>query len=253
MLLCRCALVFSPRSSPSLFPSLFVSPLASAPHVLPPHTALQVMAPYKAQQGVTVLEIGVKKGGSLKLWREYFSSPSARIIGTDIDPGVPSFPSDVGVKVLILDSTDLAAVRRSFGVEAQLDVVVDDGCHRLSCIKQTFMNLRGLLKPDGVCVKSRFRVGIRTRAATHALTNTTIHLHTRPMIAVSRYVVEDFPSYYVDYVKAGNDWEPKSIFAGEEGWKVCTLQDLDPSSFIVVVYPPLSRAPILDGCVGPVL
>ena len=113
------------------------------------------MAPYQAQESVTLLEVGVKKGGSLKLWREYFTSPSARIIGSDIDPGVPTFPSDVGVKVLILDSTDLAAVRRSFGIGAQLDVIVDDGCHRLSCIKQTFMNLRGLLKPDGVYVEPR--------------------------------------------------------------------------------------------------
>ena len=62
--------------------------------------------------------------------------------------------------------------------------------------------------------------------------------------------MEDWPSYYADFVRKGNDWEPESVFAGEEGWTVCALQDRDPSAFLVVVYPPQSRAPTLEGCVG---
>ena len=50
-----------------------------------------------------VLEVGVKKGGSLVLWREYFSDKTS-VFGVDVDRFGPTFPRDAGVKVLSLDS-----------------------------------------------------------------------------------------------------------------------------------------------------
>ena len=72
----------------------------------PSYVALydMILKPYQ-QNASAVLEIGVKKGGSLKLWREYFSFQT-HIYGIDIDPGVPTFPKDSHIKVLIVDTTD---------------------------------------------------------------------------------------------------------------------------------------------------
>ena len=173
----------------------------------------KVMAPYQLLPSVGVLEIGVKKGGSIKLWREYFGD-SARIFGSDIDAAVPSFPSDVGIKVLIMDSTDPVAVQQSFGKRPhQLDVIIDDGCHKLTCIRDTFDNMIPLLKETGV------------------------------------YIIEDYPDYYLTHMELSRYWEPETLFGFAPGWKVCTRQDRDPKSFIVVVYPPNSLAPMIGNCV----
>lgn len=113
-----------------------------------------VLAPYVGRD-VNVLEIGVKKGGSLKLWRELFT-PASRIFGIDIDPGVPSFPFDANVKTLTFSSLADAyepegVVRRAFrGV--QFDIIIDDGLHTRSGQLSTFYNLNSFLKPTGVYI-----------------------------------------------------------------------------------------------------
>ena len=53
-----------------------------------------LLEPYR-NSAKNVMEIGVKKGGSLKLWREYFHR-DAHIFGIDIDPAVPTFIGDSG-------------------------------------------------------------------------------------------------------------------------------------------------------------
>jgi hypothetical protein len=111
-----------------------------------------VLAPY-FKRDINLLEVGVKKGGSLKMWRELFS-PASRIFGIDIDPGIPSFPFDANIKTITLSSTaDVYddSVRNAFrGV--QFDVIVDDGLHTRAGQYATFRNLHPFLKPDGVFV-----------------------------------------------------------------------------------------------------
>lgn len=109
-----------------------------------------VLLPYRDRPDVRVLEVGVNKGGSLALWREYFSERAA-IFGIDVNPGVQTFPSDAGIKVVILDSRDSAAVAGAFrGLE--FDVIIDDGLHDPGAQRHTFDALRPLLKPSGVYV-----------------------------------------------------------------------------------------------------
>jgi cephalosporin hydroxylase len=77
---------------------------------------------------VTVLEIGVRLGGSLRMWRHYFGD-QARIFGLDIDPECRKFEAE-GFRVFIgdqADSTFLAACLVEMG---RPDIVIDDGGHR---------------------------------------------------------------------------------------------------------------------------
>lgn len=47
---------------------------------------------------ITILEVGVKMGGSIALWREYFSRHSF-VYGLDIEYTVPMFTLDPNIKV----------------------------------------------------------------------------------------------------------------------------------------------------------
>lgn len=66
-----------------------------------------------------LLEIGVKDGASLRMWREYY--PSAEIVGIDINK-----PLEIeGCTVLQMDQTDVYALREL----GKFDIIIDDGSH----------------------------------------------------------------------------------------------------------------------------
>jgi hypothetical protein len=115
---------------------------------LPIYDAL--FAPYRTRKDVRLLEVGVKKGGSLVLWREVFDA-SAFIYGIDVNPDVPMFARDAHMKVLILDSRDAAAVQAALS-GLKFDIIIDDGLHLPEAQAQTFTALRPFLEPTGVYV-----------------------------------------------------------------------------------------------------
>jgi hypothetical protein len=86
----------------------------------------KVLLPLR-EQFTNVLEIGVDKGFSLKMWEEYF--PNATIFGLDIDPECKKY--EVGrVKILVADQgdeTQLNQVGQEFG---SFDLILDDGSHK---------------------------------------------------------------------------------------------------------------------------
>ena len=79
---------------------------------------------------LTLLEIGVNRGGSLRMWREYFGA-SARIFGMDVNPACAAFASE-GVRIFIGDQADRDFLRRVKTEIGELDVVIDDGGHKTS-------------------------------------------------------------------------------------------------------------------------
>ncbi len=75
---------------------------------------------------INLLEMGVFKGDSLRLWQAYF--PKARVCGIDIDVR----PETEGLRVFAGDQKDaafLAAVVREAG---PFDVIIDDGSHMMA-------------------------------------------------------------------------------------------------------------------------
>jgi hypothetical protein len=109
-----------------------------------------LIAPYLRTPGVRLLEVGVKKGGSLVLWRELLH-PDAWIFGIDINPDVPTFRRDAHMKVLVLDSTDAAAVRAALG-DMTFDIIIDDGAHEPQEQWSTFVALSPYLSPTGTYI-----------------------------------------------------------------------------------------------------
>lgn len=108
-----------------------------------------LVQPYLSQD-ISILEIGVKKGGSLKLWRELFS-PKSTIYGLDIDPAAPTFNRDPNIKVIVADSNDVRLVRSTFS-HSQFDIIVDDGDHHANAQYKAFSALQLSLKRTGVYI-----------------------------------------------------------------------------------------------------
>lgn len=85
----------------------------------------------------TLLELGVYRGESLRMWRDYF--PKARIVGLDIDPEAarraPGFEVYVGSQA---DPELLDRVARELST---IDVVIDDASHINELTAASFRSL----------------------------------------------------------------------------------------------------------------
>ncbi|MEJ7891570.1 MAG: class I SAM-dependent methyltransferase [Solirubrobacteraceae bacterium] len=112
----------------------------------------EVYEPYLAPlrgRATSVLEIGVKRGGSMELWAEYF--PAARILGVDIKPGLKRFESDrIGIR--IGDQGDDAFLDSLIAEAGAFDVVIDDGSHEFADQRSTLLKLWPSVRPGGVYV-----------------------------------------------------------------------------------------------------
>ena len=97
---------------------------------------------------VRMLEIGVDQGGSLAMWRKYFGE-EAVIYGIDINPTCKMYNGRHG-EVRIGSQEDeyfLASVVEEMG---GIDIVLDDGSHVMSHLKQSLSFLYPLLADGGV-------------------------------------------------------------------------------------------------------
>ena len=97
---------------------------------------------------ITILEIGIAKGGSLRMWKNYFSSDST-IIGIDINPDCKKFEKD-NIKTYIGNQTDvnfLSSVIKDIG---KPDIIIDDGGHTSNQQIISFNYLFGHLNDKGI-------------------------------------------------------------------------------------------------------
>jgi hypothetical protein len=97
---------------------------------------------------ISVLEIGVHNGASLRTWKSYFRH--GKIFGIDIDPRCKDMEED-HIRVEIGSQDDAAFLRNCFGPDAKFDIVIDDGSHVNSFTMASFeylfnnrLNSRGI-------------------------------------------------------------------------------------------------------------
>ena len=104
------------------------------------------LAPLR-EQPVRLLELGVKGGHSLRMWKEYFAA--GRVYGVDVDPRCRDHGED-RIEVLIASQDDavrLGALAREVG---GFDVVVDDASHINVLTVASFRILFPFLRPGGL-------------------------------------------------------------------------------------------------------
>ncbi|WP_167880369.1 class I SAM-dependent methyltransferase [Nocardioides guangzhouensis] len=97
---------------------------------------------------VNILEFGVNQGGSLQMWRNYFGR-QAYINGVDIEPRC----AELGgrrIRIFIGDQEDRDFLRSIAAEIGPIDVVIEDGGHRMGQQIATFEEIYPHLSEDGV-------------------------------------------------------------------------------------------------------
>ena len=116
--------------------------LNDGPHVHKWHHYLplyqQYFAPYR-NKPIRFLEIGVSKGGSLRMWRRYFGE-SAVIYGIDIDPDCAQHDG-ADAKVRIGSQDDPAFLNQVLDEMGGVDVVLDDGSHHMDHVRASLLTI----------------------------------------------------------------------------------------------------------------
>ena len=148
-------------------------------------------------QSPTVLEIGVHGGGSLEMWKNYFGD-GAKVIGIDINPECKQHESP-GIEIFIGsqdDNTFLNLIKNKY---KDFDIIIDDGSHKMSHMKKTFIELYSSVKDHGIylvedthtCYRSENEGGLRKKDSFIEVAKELVdHLnavHTRGEIPVSSF------------------------------------------------------------------
>jgi len=134
-----------------------------------PHNYIQMyydetFSSYKNNEHVSILEIGVLHGGSLNLWKDYFSGT---VVGIDVFARV-SYESvrsyvDTNVELYTVDSYndidlfgfDAKQSRNNFFKQFEnrkFDIIIDDGHHDGLSQFKTYHNFKHLINPGGVYI-----------------------------------------------------------------------------------------------------
>ena len=148
-------------------------------------------------QSPTVLEVGVFGGGSLAMWKEYFG-PGATILGVDIDPDCAQHAAD-GIEIFIGSQDDPALMNRILEAHPRIDIVLDDGSHRMPHMIATFDLLYQRMHPRGVylvedthtCYWPEFGAGVRAPGSFMEFVKDRLDdlnaMHTRGALPVSPF------------------------------------------------------------------
>jgi hypothetical protein len=99
---------------------------------------------------ISLVEIGVAGGGSLRMWRDYLGSDS-RIYGIDIDPACRRLEAP-GIEISIGSQGDPEFWREFLSRCPQIDVVIDDGSHEALHQAITLELLLPHINPGGVYI-----------------------------------------------------------------------------------------------------
>jgi 23S rRNA U2552 (ribose-2'-O)-methylase RlmE/FtsJ len=97
----------------------------------------------------TMLEIGIAKGASLKMWNEYFDY-KCQIHAIDIDDKM-KFLDRNNLHIHIGDQKDIEFLEKDFR-DIEFDFIVDDGSHRMIDQQISFKILWDKLKSGGLYV-----------------------------------------------------------------------------------------------------
>lgn len=99
---------------------------------------------------INLLEIGVYQGGSLQMWKHYFGS-KARIFGLDVNPNCKKLEEE-NIQIFIGSQSDRKFLQNLKDQIPDIDILIDDGGHRMKQQIVTFEELFDKVKPNGLYV-----------------------------------------------------------------------------------------------------
>lgn len=97
-----------------------------------------------------LLEIGVKDGASLKMWRQYYYNPHTGIYGIDINK--PLRFRDSAIHYLQGDATKLETLRELKELYPHFDIVIDDGSHMTADQQYSFFYFHQFMRSGDIYI-----------------------------------------------------------------------------------------------------
>jgi len=111
-----------------------------------------LLTPFRENENISLLEIGVQNGGSLQIWKRFFGEHS-RIIGCDIDTECLKIDFKIrGIEFFLGDITSPETLADLSSACKNFDIVIDDGSHVSSDIISTFINIFPKIKSGGLYI-----------------------------------------------------------------------------------------------------
>jgi hypothetical protein len=169
-----------------------------------------LFAPRRWQQ-LTMLEIGVQTGASIKMWADYF--PNARLVGIDIDPRCAQFATN-RIQIITGGQENPEVARWLAGAyPGGFDIVIDDGSHvgehQLASLQLYFPLVKagGLyIVEDLHCAYSPKFLGNTDRKFTDVLKDLVDHVNLHGSTGVGDYDLSE---------KQAAEMRPLSVFERE--------------------------------------
>jgi hypothetical protein len=136
---------------------------------------------------LTVLEIGVANGASLRMWKDFF--PVAHIQGLDNDPRFMF--SEERITTVLGDQMD-PGVADGF---ASMDIIIDDGGHQMMQQKASFWMYFPRVKPGGLYVIEDLHTSYWPSygGPNYRGSETTMEMLTDFVDTVNRHGAEEYP------------------------------------------------------------
>lgn len=97
---------------------------------------------------VHIVEFGVSQGGSLQMWKQYFG-PNCKIFGVDVNPHCKSLEEEQ-IEIIIGDQEDREFLNSLVKKIPRIDILIDDGGHRMTQQINTFEELFYRIDENGV-------------------------------------------------------------------------------------------------------
>lgn len=107
----------------------------------------------KRNTAKNILEIGVQRGGSIKLWHDYFTN--ATVYGIDIIPITETWDKiqcEPRIKLGRFDAYDETFFNDNFLGKVEFDMMLDDGPHSLDSMKQFITLYTQVMAEDGILI-----------------------------------------------------------------------------------------------------
>lgn len=145
------------------------------------------------QQPINLLEIGVRAGPSLRMWKEFF--PNANIYGLDNNPTCKQHEED-RIKITIGSQVDETVLKSLVDESDGFDVVLDDGSHINSLTIKSAKYLLPHVKSNGF------------------------------------YIIEDLKTSYQDLGQHIGHWQGELTRNHKDGVDLCNLRE-DMNTFFM--------------------
>jgi hypothetical protein len=101
------------------------------------------------RENSTVLEIGICRGESLKMWNEYFNN--SKVYGIDItDQYIKDLIEENKYNIIIGNACSDDILNKLSGIT--FDVIIDDGSHLINDQINSFNILKNIMNPNGIYI-----------------------------------------------------------------------------------------------------